>query len=123
MSRIIDQTLSLSPLGWYECKVFFVNRPPELPKNGTWVHLDVHAPPHFKKRPPDVVYVKIGESVSLQCEAQATPSPVLTWFKDGRPLQESPNLRIFPGASELQIVNIQQSDIGKLLLTRKSFEI
>lgn len=92
-----------------------MNRPPELPKNGTWVHLDVHAPPHFKKRPPDVVYIKIGESVNLQCEAQATPSPVLTWFKDGRPLQESPNLRIFPGASELQIVNIQQSDIGKWL--------
>lgn len=103
------------PIGWYECKVFFVNRPPknEL-KNGTWINLDVHAPPHFKERPPEIVYVKIGESVSLSCIAQATPQPTTTWLKDNRPLEESPNLRIFPGASELQIVNIQQSDIGKL---------
>lgn len=28
--------------GKYECKVFFLNRPPEPIKNGTWVHLDVH---------------------------------------------------------------------------------
>lgn len=28
--------------GWYECKVYFLNRPPEPVKNGTWVHLDVH---------------------------------------------------------------------------------
>ena len=90
-----------------------MNRPPELPKNGTWVHLDVFSPPHFKERPPEVVYVKIGESVSLSCVAQATPSPTTIWLKDNRPLEESPNLRIFPGASELQIVNIQQSDIGK----------
>ena len=28
--------------GWYECKVFFLNRSPESQSNGTWVHLDVH---------------------------------------------------------------------------------
>lgn len=27
--------------GWYECKVFFLNRPPEPIKNGTRVHLEV----------------------------------------------------------------------------------
>lgn len=27
--------------GWYECKVYFLNRPPDSPKNGSWVHLDV----------------------------------------------------------------------------------
>ena len=27
--------------GWYECKIFFLNRPPEPIKNGSWVHLDV----------------------------------------------------------------------------------
>lgn len=31
-----------SDQGWYECKVYFLNRPPDSPKNGTWVHLDVH---------------------------------------------------------------------------------
>jgi len=111
-----------SDQGWYECKVFFVNRPSELPKNGTWVHLDVHAPPHFKEKPPEVVYVKIGESVSLSCVAQSTPPPTTTWYKDGRPLEESPNLRIFPGASELQIVNIQKSDIGEYKCSAKNRE-
>ncbi|KAF8796220.1 Protein turtle like protein [Argiope bruennichi] len=70
-----------SDQGWYECKVYFLNRPPDSPKNGTWVHLDVHAPPHFKMKPPDVVYVKVGESVSLPCEAEGTPPPNLIWYK------------------------------------------
>lgn len=30
-----------SDQGWYECKIFFLNRPPEPIKNGSWVHLDV----------------------------------------------------------------------------------
>lgn len=31
-----------SDQGWYECKVVFLNRSPNSPKNGTWFHLDVH---------------------------------------------------------------------------------
>lgn len=27
--------------GWYECKVYFLNRPPDSPENGSWVHLTV----------------------------------------------------------------------------------
>ena len=67
--------------GWYECKIFFLNRPPETPDNGTWILLDVQTPPNFKVRPPDVVYVKVGESVSLPCEANGTPSPAVVWYK------------------------------------------
>ncbi|GBM75783.1 Protein turtle [Araneus ventricosus] len=36
-----------SDQGWYECKVYFLNRPPDSPKNGTWVHLDVHGESFF----------------------------------------------------------------------------
>lgn len=39
------------------------------------------APPQFKLKPPDTVYVKVGESVSLSCEAIGTPPPVISWFK------------------------------------------
>lgn len=67
--------------GWYECKIFFLNRPPETPENGTWILLDVQTPPQFKIKPPDVVYVKTGESLSLPCEALGTPSPAVIWFK------------------------------------------
>jgi hypothetical protein len=93
--------------------VFFINRSPELPKNGSWVHLDVHAPPRFSQKPPELLYVRLGESVSVQCEATATPAPTISWRKDGAPLQESPTLRITSSGHELQILNIQNNDIGK----------
>lgn len=98
--------------GWYECTVFFINRSPELPKNGSWVHLDVHAPPRFNQKPPELLYVRLGESVGIQCEATATPSPTISWRKDGAPIQESPTLRITGSGHELQILNIQNNDIG-----------
>lgn len=50
-----------------------------------WYYKPMHifnvAPPHFKLKPPDTVYVKVGESVSLSCEAVGTPQPVISWFK------------------------------------------
>ncbi|XP_055945123.1 protein turtle-like isoform X2 [Argiope bruennichi] len=106
--------------GWYECKVYFLNRPPDSPKNGSWVHLDVLAPPHFKLKPPDTVYVKVGESVTLNCEAIGTPLPVISWTKDNLPLQASPSIQIT--ASELRINNIQQSDIGDYLCVASNKE-
>lgn len=45
------------------------------------MHIFYIAPPHFKLKPPDTVYVKVGESVSLSCEAVGTPQPVISWFK------------------------------------------
>ncbi|XP_035210600.1 protein turtle-like isoform X3 [Stegodyphus dumicola] len=99
-----------SDQGWYECKVYFLNRPPDSPKNGTWMHLSVHAPPHFKTKPLDVVYVKVGESVSLPCEAGGTPPPALIWYKDNLPLEESRTVQILP--TELRISNLRQTDIG-----------
>lgn len=47
--------------GWYECKVVFLNRAPNQHKNGSWFHLDVHAPPRFSVTPEDIVYVNLGE--------------------------------------------------------------
>lgn len=67
--------------GWYECKVYLLNRPAETPENGTWILLDVQAPPQFKQKPPDVLYVKVGERLTLPCEANGTPSPAISWFK------------------------------------------
>ncbi|XP_015914377.1 protein turtle [Parasteatoda tepidariorum] len=106
--------------GWYECKVYFLNRPPDSPKNGSWVHLDVLAPPHFKLKPADTVYVKVGESVTLSCEAIGTPLPVVSWFKDNLPVQTSASLQIT--ASELRISNIQQTDIGDYLCVARNKE-
>ncbi|KAH7639027.1 protein turtle [Dermatophagoides farinae] len=106
--------------GWYECKVFFLNRPPEPIKNGTWVHLDVLAPPQFRVKPPDVIYVKVGESVTLPCEAYGTPTPQITWYKDNKPLKANSNIQIYN--HELQIDNIQLSDIGEYRCTSRNRE-
>ncbi|XP_061391972.1 protein turtle-like, partial [Musca vetustissima] len=48
-----------SDQGWYECKVVFLNRDPKQHKNGTWFHLDVHAPPRFSVTPDDIIYVNL----------------------------------------------------------------
>lgn len=47
--------------GWYECKVVFLNRDPKQHKNGTWFHLDVHAPPRFSVTPEEIIYVNLGK--------------------------------------------------------------
>lgn len=72
-----------SDQGWYECKVVFLNRSPNQHKNGTWYHLDVHAPPRFSVTPEDIIYVNLGEW-KIEMEAlvrycRLPCSPVLTW--------------------------------------------
>ncbi|XP_077563863.1 protein turtle-like isoform X3 [Haemaphysalis longicornis] len=94
--------------GWYECKVFFLNR--ETIRNGTWIYLDVLAPPHFKSKPEQIIYVKVGESVVLPCEAEGTPPPTIIWYKDNLPLEEGNNVQIHP--TELRISNLRQTDVG-----------
>jgi len=39
------------------------------------------APPHLDIKPPDVVYVKVGEYLSLSCDAKGTPAPTISWYK------------------------------------------
>lgn len=56
-----------SDQGWYECKVVFLNRDPKQHKNGTWFHLDVHAPPRFSVTPEDIIYVNLGKSNDNEC--------------------------------------------------------
>ncbi|KAJ6223357.1 hypothetical protein RDWZM_001902, partial [Blomia tropicalis] len=109
-----------SDQGWYICRVMFLNRPPEPIKNGTWVHLDVLAPPQFRLKPPDVIYVKVGESITLPCEAIGTPTPQIVWFKDNRPLQSSANVHIT--SNELRIGSIQLNDIGEYRCTSRNRE-
>ncbi|XP_067143832.1 protein turtle-like isoform X2 [Centruroides vittatus] len=109
-----------SDQGWYECKVYFLNRPPDSPKNGTWVNLKVQAPPRFTVKPPDVLYVKTGQSVILQCEAEGTPQPKIFWYKDNLPLDESANIKVTN--TTVRITNLKQTDIGDYLCTAHNIE-
>ncbi|KAJ6646554.1 Protein turtle like B [Pseudolycoriella hygida] len=99
--------------GWYECKVVFLNRSPSNQhKNGSWFHLDVHAPPRFSVTPEDIVYVNLGDSIILNCQADGTPTPEILWYKDANPVDPSSTVGIFNDGTELRISSIRSEDIG-----------
>lgn len=76
----------------YECKVVFLNRSPNNDKNGTWFHLDVHAPPRFVVTPEDIIYVNLGDAIILNCQAEGTPTPEILWYKDANPVEPSASI-------------------------------
>ncbi|XP_063990068.1 protein turtle isoform X2 [Diachasmimorpha longicaudata] len=101
-----------SDQGWYECKVVFLNRSPNSPKNGTWFHLDVHAPPRFTMTPEEMIYVNLGDAIILNCQAEGTPTPEIVWYKDANPVATSNTIGIFNEGTELRISSIKTDDIG-----------
>ncbi|CAH2244755.1 jg5591 [Pararge aegeria aegeria] len=101
-----------SDQGWYECKVVFLNRSPNQHKNGTWFHLDVHAPPRFSITPEEIIYVNLGDAIILNCQAEGTPTPEILWYKDANPVEPSGTVGIFNDGTELRISNIRHEDIG-----------
>ncbi|XP_076636076.1 uncharacterized protein LOC143349064 isoform X2 [Colletes latitarsis] len=36
---------------------------------------------------------RAGQRIKLECEVRGNPTPTLTWYHDGRPIEESPNLK------------------------------
>ncbi|KAK2581283.1 hypothetical protein KPH14_008071 [Odynerus spinipes] len=101
-----------SDQGWYECKVVFLNRSPNSNKNGTWFHLDVHAPPRFTIMPEEMIYVNLGDAIILNCQAEGTPTPEILWYKDANPVEPSQTIGIFNDGTELRISTIKNEDIG-----------
>ncbi|XP_071542829.1 protein turtle homolog B-like isoform X4 [Panulirus ornatus] len=107
--------------GWYECKVFYLDRT-GASDNGTWIHLDVHAPPRFTTTPDDVTYVNIGDSIILNCEAEGTPKPEIFWFRDNEPVEPSDTVGIFNDGTELRINKIRDEDIGDYVCVSRNAE-
>ena len=60
-----------------------------------------------------VVNVREGTSVSLECESNAVPPPVVTWYKNGRMLTESAQLEIL---ADGQMLHITKAEVHLLLL-------
>uniref|UniRef100_A0A8C3DQA4 Hemicentin-1 n=1 Tax=Corvus moneduloides TaxID=1196302 RepID=A0A8C3DQA4_CORMO len=57
--------------------------------------------------------VIVNNPLSLYCETNAVPPPVLTWFKDGHPLSSSDRVLILPGGRVLQIARARAGDAGR----------
>lgn len=59
-----------------------------------------------------VVNVLVGKSVKLECESNAVPPPTITWYKNGRMVTETANLRI---VAEGQMLEIKGSEVRDAL--------
>ncbi|XP_009996158.1 PREDICTED: hemicentin-1 [Chaetura pelagica] len=59
--------------------------------------------------------VIVNNPLSLYCETNAVPPPVLTWYKDGFPLSSSDKVLILPGGRVLQIPRAQAEDAGRYM--------
>ena len=60
-----------------------------------------------------VVNVREGTSVSLECESNAVPPPVITWYKNGQMITESTRLEIL---ADGQMLQIKEAEVHLLFL-------
>lgn len=76
-----------------------------------WCTSALAVPPSIRGKSGDslmVVNVLVGKSVTLECESNAVPPPTITWYKNGRVMTESANLRIL---AEGQVLEIKGSEV------------
>ncbi|KAM4812745.1 hemicentin-1 [Urocitellus parryii] len=80
------------------------------------VSLTVYVPPSIKDHGSEsvsIVNVREGTSVSLECESNAVPPPVITWYKSGRMITESTHIQILTDGQMLHIKKAEVSDTGQ----------
>ncbi|XP_040926337.1 hemicentin-1 isoform X2 [Betta splendens] len=81
-----------------------------------YIYLSVLVPPSIRGSggdSPVVVNVLLGKSATLKCESSAVPPPTITWYKNGRVVTESANLRILAKGHMLEINGSEVSDTGQ----------
>ncbi|XP_072199268.1 hemicentin-1 isoform X3 [Excalfactoria chinensis] len=91
--------------------------------------INIQVPPSFQKpyreweagnmvdtgRTGENKNVIVNNSLSLYCEADAVPPPVLTWYKNGYLLSSSDKVLILPGGRVLQVARVQAEDAGRYM--------
>ncbi|KAM9722140.1 hemicentin-2 isoform 3-T3 [Dama dama] len=76
------------------------------------VFLHVHMPPSFLGEEQNVSVVA-NESVALECWSYAVPPPVLSWRKDGRPLEPRPGVHLSTDKALLEVDRAEVGDTGR----------
>lgn len=54
-----------------------------------------------------------GNVVSLLCVADGTPTPTVSWLREGQPLSPAPNLRFLNLDMSMQIPQAHVNDTGR----------
>ncbi|NXO39218.1 HMCN1 protein, partial [Locustella ochotensis] len=112
----------VSDMGRYTCLASNIAGEDELEFD-----VNIQVPPSFQKpyreweagnmvdaeRGGESKDVIVNNPLSLYCETNAVPPPVLTWFKDGHPLSSSDRVLILPGGRVLQIARARPGDAGR----------
>ncbi|KAB0366601.1 hypothetical protein FD754_010757, partial [Muntiacus muntjak] len=77
-------------------------------------HVEVHMVPSIQPGPP-VVNASVNQTTLLPCQADGAPRPLVSWLKDGVPLDpESPRFQVLPEGS-LRIQPVLAQDAGHYL--------
>ncbi|KAM6170210.1 hemicentin-2 [Rhynchocyon petersi] len=74
--------------------------------------LQVHMPPSILGEELNVSVVA-NESVVLECQSHAVPPPVLSWWKDGRPLKPRPGVHLSTDKALLEVDRAEVWDAGR----------
>ncbi|KAK2540204.1 Hmcn1 [Columba guinea] len=84
--------------------------------------VDVHVPPVIEGDADRAQnrQVVAGNSLTLECKAVGNPPPLLTWLKDGVPVEVSDKLRVSSGGKKLEILNAAEADQGQYLCVATS---
>ncbi|XP_077863099.1 inactive tyrosine-protein kinase 7-like [Saccoglossus kowalevskii] len=75
--------------GIYACNI----ETTDVSYNYTYL-LKVEYPPELLSFPSSVKFVHPNSSVSLECQCDGEPVPVVTWMKDGQPYRKGNKLRL-----------------------------
>ncbi|XP_054274117.1 peroxidasin-like isoform X2 [Macrosteles quadrilineatus] len=73
--------------------------------------LRVNVQPHFVTMPENQT-VRSGSKAQLRCEADGSPEPVITWFKDGRSVVPQGRVSITSEGTLLTVEHAKESDSG-----------
>uniref|UniRef100_A0A8D3B0Y5 Neural cell adhesion molecule L1.1-like n=1 Tax=Scophthalmus maximus TaxID=52904 RepID=A0A8D3B0Y5_SCOMX len=94
--------------GEYECRAFNIH--------GSTAHsstLTVEAAPYWVKEPQSLLYSP-GETVRLDCQAEAIPTPVITWSINGQPVtdvDDDPRRSVSGGVLKLRDVEFADTAV------------
>uniref|UniRef100_A0A8B9H722 Hemicentin-1 n=1 Tax=Astyanax mexicanus TaxID=7994 RepID=A0A8B9H722_ASTMX len=78
-----------------------------------YFNLNVHVPPSILGANVENATVVVNNFISLSCESNAVPPPTIMWYKNGRLLTETANLRIHNEGQILELKGTEVSDTGQ----------